>query len=197
MPAGDWADEFLKLTGPEMLRVAIPAEFQGGSGTFKAWSFLREWAQLWTEEGTGLTTRVRLSLVDLVCSGVKTRVFIMLSGGVGSRGVVGGGGVGFVSARLLFFPACFSEGITAQLCCGESGLVLGRVRRAGGGGSFGRISVSLFLCLIGSLTFVSVYTCARFCMFCCVFICLCFVLCVCVLCLVVASVQFTAHKTIN
>ncbi|CAN0363787.1 unnamed protein product, partial [Laminaria digitata] len=50
----------LKLTGPELLRVSIPAEFEGGSGTFKAWAFLREWAQLWTKEGTGLTTRVKV-----------------------------------------------------------------------------------------------------------------------------------------
>ena len=58
VPSSGWADEMLKLTGPELLRVSIPAEFEGGSGTFKAWAFLREWAQLWTKEGTGLTTRV-------------------------------------------------------------------------------------------------------------------------------------------
>eukprot|EP00903_Cladosiphon_okamuranus_P013806 g12849.t1 len=63
VPSGGWVDEFLKLTGPELLRIPIPATFEGmseGSGTFRAWAFLREWAQLWKEEGTGLTTPVKV-----------------------------------------------------------------------------------------------------------------------------------------
>ncbi|CAN0473009.1 unnamed protein product, partial [Ectocarpus sp. 8 AP-2014] len=63
VPSSGWVDEFLKLTGPELLRIPVPATFEGlseGSGTFHAWAFLREWAQLWTEEGTGLTTRVKV-----------------------------------------------------------------------------------------------------------------------------------------
>ncbi|CAM9737083.1 unnamed protein product, partial [Hapterophycus canaliculatus] len=61
VPSSGWVDEFLKLTGPELVRIPIPATFEGlseGSGTFRAWAFLREWAQLWTAEGTGLTTPV-------------------------------------------------------------------------------------------------------------------------------------------
>ncbi|CAM9294060.1 unnamed protein product [Pylaiella littoralis] len=63
VPASGWGDEFLKLTGPELLRIPIPATFDGmseGSGTFRAWAFLREWAQSWKEEGTGLTTPVKV-----------------------------------------------------------------------------------------------------------------------------------------
>eukprot|EP00752_Nemacystus_decipiens_P001587 g1548.t1 len=63
VPAAGWVDEFLKLTGPELVRIPIPATFDGmseGSGTFRAWAFLREWAQLWTKEGTGLTTPVKV-----------------------------------------------------------------------------------------------------------------------------------------
>lgn len=63
VPSGGWVDEFLKLTGPELVRIPIPATFEGmseGSGTFRAWAFLREWAQEWTKEGNGLTTPVRI-----------------------------------------------------------------------------------------------------------------------------------------
>lgn len=77
LPAVGWVDEFLKLSGPELYRVEVPAvakempdvpdmpgsEMAEGSGTLLAWLFLREWAQTWTQEGTGLTTRV--SAVDV------------------------------------------------------------------------------------------------------------------------------------
>ncbi|CAN0085755.1 unnamed protein product, partial [Scytosiphon promiscuus] len=63
VPSSGWVDEFLKLTGPELVRIPIPGTFEDlseGSGTFRAWAFLREWAQLWTGEGTGLTTPVKI-----------------------------------------------------------------------------------------------------------------------------------------
>lgn len=59
VPSCGWADELLKLSGPELYRVPIPAELaSGASGTLQAWAFLREWGKLWTKEGSGLTTRV-------------------------------------------------------------------------------------------------------------------------------------------
>lgn len=67
VPAAGWADEFLKLSGPELYRVALPERaVREGSGTFKAWAFIREWAGLWKESGSGLTTPV--SIIRFWCS---------------------------------------------------------------------------------------------------------------------------------
>jgi hypothetical protein len=74
---------FLKLKGPELLRLRLadimPAASTDNSiDTAAASLFVREWAQLWTKPGSGLTTPVQIVLPPRVGGGSSSERVLLL-----------------------------------------------------------------------------------------------------------------------
>ncbi|CAN0352891.1 unnamed protein product, partial [Phaeothamnion confervicola] len=61
---GDWDDEFLRLDGPELLRIPLVDLMPSNPDPIRAGIFLREWSSLWTKPGSGLTTPVAVTATD-------------------------------------------------------------------------------------------------------------------------------------